>query len=114
MSILAPTWTADRPPVLITVHAPSHHLHNTSLRLHSQDGRLRSEMPKALSGIEHAASQLEAACSDLQRDPFSQSGRDRLIAGSRGILQATTAMLVAFDQAQVRRTDCNADLSENT
>ena len=34
-------------------------------------------------------------------DPYSQSGRDRLITGSRGILQGTTAMLVSFDESQV-------------
>jgi hypothetical protein len=59
-------------------------------------------MPKSLDSIEKAADMLEQACKDMKRDPFSKSGRDRLIAGSRGILQGTTAMLVIFDESQVR------------
>jgi hypothetical protein len=31
-----------------------------------------------------------------------QGGRDKLIEGSRGILQGTTAMLICFDSSQVR------------
>ena len=37
----------------------------------------------------------------MKSDPYSQAGRDRLIQGSRGILQGTTAMLVTFDESQV-------------
>ena len=58
-------------------------------------------MPKSLDSIEKAADLLEQACKDMKRDPFSKAGRDRLIAGSRGILQGTTAMLVSFDESQV-------------
>ncbi len=58
-------------------------------------------MPKSLEAIEKAADLLEQACKDMKRDPYSKAGRDRLIAGSRGILQGTTAMLVFFDESQV-------------
>ena len=34
-----------------------------------------------------------------------QAGRDRLIEGSRGILQGTTAMLISFDASQVKHGD---------
>ena len=67
----------------------------------SQDGRLKSEMPRSLSAIEKAADLLETACMEMKQDPFSQHGRDHLITGSRGILQGTTSMLVAFDESQV-------------
>merc|ERR1719394_2244898 len=48
------------------------------------------------------------ASSSLKSDPYSQGGRDRLIEGSRGILQGTTAMLISFDASQVRKLcrDC--------
>ena len=58
-------------------------------------------MPKSLMVIEKAADLLEMACKDMKQDPFSQGGRDRLISGSRGILQGTTTMLVIFDESQV-------------
>ena len=67
----------------------------------SQDSNLKNEMPKSLAVIEKAADLLEKACHEMKSDPFSQNGRDRLIAGSRGILQGTTAMLVTFDESQV-------------
>jgi vinculin len=59
-------------------------------------------MPRALATIEKAADLLETACKEMNEDPFSQSGRDHLIAGSRAILQGTTTMLVTFDESQVR------------
>ena len=74
----------------------------------SQDSKLKNEMPKSLSVIEKAADLLEQACREMKSDPYSQNGRDRLIAGSRGILQGTTSMLVTFDESQVRKLcrDC--------
>ena len=58
-------------------------------------------MPRSLTTIEKASAYLEEACKEMKMDPYSQNGRDRLITGSRGILQGTTAMLVAFDESQV-------------
>eukprot|EP00090_Calanus_glacialis_P036167 TRINITY_DN6169_c0_g1_i1.p1 TRINITY_DN6169_c0_g1~~TRINITY_DN6169_c0_g1_i1.p1 ORF type:complete len:852 (-),score=220.34 TRINITY_DN6169_c0_g1_i1:197-2752(-) len=74
----------------------------------SQDMKMKSEMPKSLAGIEKAAESLSMASSSLKSDPYSQVGRDRLIEGSRGILQGTTAMLICFDASQVRKLcrDC--------
>lgn len=62
-------------------------------------------MPRALSTIEKASTYLEEACKEMKIDPYSQSGRDRLITGSRGILQGTTSMLVSFDESQVNRSN---------
>ena len=56
----------------------------------SQDSKLKNEMPKSLGVIENAADLLEKACHEMKSDPYSQAGRDRLIQGSRGILQGTT------------------------
>jgi len=69
---------------------------------------MKSEMPKSLAAIEKAAESLALASSSLKSDPYSQGGRDRLIEGSRGILQGTTAMLICFDASQVRKLcrDC--------
>ena len=74
----------------------------------SQDPKLKNEMPKSLNIIEKAAELLEQACREMKSDPYSQNGRDRLISGSRGILQGTTSMLVTFDESQVRKLcrDC--------
>jgi len=74
----------------------------------SQDMKMKSEMPKSLAGIEKASESLSMASSSLKSDPYSQVGRDRLIEGSRGILQGTTAMLICFDASQVRKLcrDC--------
>ena len=65
-------------------------------------------MPRALATIEKASDLLETACKEMKRDPYSKGGRDHLITGSRGILQGTTAMLVTFDESQVRKIcrDC--------
>merc|ERR1719429_667704 len=74
----------------------------------SQDLKMKSEMPKSLAAIEKASDFLMEASSSLKSDPYSQGGRDRLIEGSRGILQGTTAMLITFDASQVRKLcrDC--------
>ena len=40
-------------------------------------------------------------CHDDENDDDVKGGRDRLIEGSRGILQGTTAMLISFDASQV-------------
>ena len=74
----------------------------------SQDSSLKKDMPRSLSVIEKAADLLEKACHEMKGDPYSQNGRDRLIQGSRGILQGTTSMLVTFDESQVRKLcrDC--------
>ena len=68
-------------------------------------------MPRALTTIEKASTYLEEACKEMKMDPYSQNGRDRLITGSRGILQGTTAMLVAFDESQVNYLYSNGSRS---
>jgi len=74
----------------------------------SLDTKMKSEMPKSLTVIETAAEALAMASSSLKSDPYSKVGRDRLIEGSRGILQGTTNMLLSFDASQVRKIcrDC--------
>jgi len=74
----------------------------------SQDTKMKSEMPRSLAVIEKAAESLAQASSSLKSDPYSKVGRDRLIEGSRGILQGTTNMLLSFDASQVRKIcrDC--------
>merc|ERR1719348_2332930 len=69
---------------------------------------MKSEMPRSLTSIEKACECLEVASSNLKTDPYSKAGRDKLIEGSRGILQGTTAMLISFDSSQVRKLcrDC--------
>ncbi|UYV82651.1 VCL [Cordylochernes scorpioides] len=69
----------------------------------SDDVILRQDMPPALQNVERASRLLEDACGMLRADPFSQPARKILIEGSRGILQGTSALLLCFDESEVRK-----------
>lgn len=66
-------------------------------------------MPAALIRVEKASKLLEEASSMLKQDPYSGPARKRLIEGSGGILQATSALLLCFDESEVRKLvrECN-------
>ncbi|KAL5111929.1 Vinculin [Taenia crassiceps] len=70
-------------------------------------------MPPALVRVEEASVFLQDAVKLLSRDPSSVIGRKKLIDGSRGILQGTWAVLVAFDMSEVRKIVecCNSVLT---
>lgn len=69
----------------------------------SDDAILRQDMPTALVRVEKSAKLLEEASQMLKADPFSGPARKRLIEGSGGILQATSALLLCFDESEVRK-----------
>ncbi|XP_067124691.1 vinculin isoform X1 [Centruroides vittatus] len=69
----------------------------------SDDMILRQDMPSALQRVEQASKLLEEASQMLKADPFSQPARKTLIEGSRGILQGTSALLLCFDESEVRK-----------
>lgn len=69
----------------------------------SDDNILKQDMPAALSRVENASQLLEEASGILRSDPFSGSARKKLIEGSRGILQGTSALLLCFDESEVRK-----------
>ncbi|XP_017781343.1 PREDICTED: vinculin isoform X4 [Nicrophorus vespilloides] len=69
----------------------------------SDDTILRQDMPSALVRVERSSKLLEEASGMLKHDPFSGPARKRLIEGSGGILQATSALLVCFDESEVRK-----------
>ncbi|KAK5638373.1 hypothetical protein RI129_012668 [Pyrocoelia pectoralis] len=69
----------------------------------SDDPILRQDMPAALQRVEKSSILLEQASGMLKHDPFSGSARERLIEGSGGILQATSALLLCFDESEVRK-----------
>jgi len=69
----------------------------------SDDAILRQDMPAALQRVEIASKLLEEASGMLKQDPFSQPARKKLIEGSRGILQGTSALLLCFDESEVRK-----------
>ncbi|VDL60547.1 unnamed protein product [Hymenolepis diminuta] len=69
----------------------------------SSDQLLKRDMPPALVRVEEASVFLQDAVKLLSRDPSSAIGRKKLIDGSRGILQGTWAVLVAFDMSEVRK-----------
>ncbi|XP_050314935.1 vinculin isoform X2 [Anthonomus grandis grandis] len=69
----------------------------------SDDAILRQDMPAALVRVERSARLLEDASGRLKSDPFSAPARKLLIEGSGGILQATSALLLCFDESEVRK-----------
>lgn len=69
----------------------------------SDDPILRQDMPAALVRVEKSSKLLEEASAMLKQDPFSGPARKRLIEGSGGILQATSALLLCFDESEVRK-----------
>ncbi|CAG9854434.1 unnamed protein product [Phyllotreta striolata] len=69
----------------------------------SDDPILRQDMPAALVRVERSSKLLEEASDMLKHDPFSSPARKRLIEGSGGILQATSALLLCFDESEVRK-----------
>lgn len=60
-------------------------------------------MPPALQRVEQSSRFLEQACQMLRSDPFSVPARKKLIDGARGILQGTSALLLCFDESEVRK-----------
>ena len=69
----------------------------------SDDLILRKEMPPALSRVESACESLLEAASILKVEPKSSSGKRELICGERGILQGVSAILLTFDESEVRK-----------
>jgi vinculin len=60
-------------------------------------------MPQALQQVEEACRYLQDAASFLRNDPKSPNGKRSLIAGERGILQGVSAILLTFDESEVRK-----------
>ncbi|XP_077978237.1 vinculin-like isoform X4 [Glandiceps talaboti] len=69
----------------------------------SQDKILKQELPLALVRVEETSGFLVEASLMLRDDPFSVPARKKLIDGARGILSGTSALLLAFDEAEVRK-----------
>ncbi|PAV91391.1 hypothetical protein WR25_04456 isoform A [Diploscapter pachys] len=69
----------------------------------SDDRILQADMPPALQRVEGSSKLLEDACHMLKGDPFSVPARKKLIDGARGILQGTSALLLCFDESEVRK-----------
>ncbi|KAL3079670.1 hypothetical protein niasHS_013952 [Heterodera schachtii] len=69
----------------------------------SDDPILKQDMPPALQRVEVSSRLLEEACHLLKADPFSGPARKKLIDGARGILQGTSALLLCFDESEVRK-----------
>ncbi|XP_069132685.1 vinculin-like isoform X16 [Argopecten irradians] len=69
----------------------------------SEDQILKQDMPPALNRVEEASLLLLQASQLLRTDPYSAPARKKLIEGSRGILQGTSALLLAFDESEVRK-----------
>uniref|UniRef100_A0A8W8MUS2 Vinculin n=1 Tax=Magallana gigas TaxID=29159 RepID=A0A8W8MUS2_MAGGI len=69
----------------------------------SEDQILKQDMPPALNRVEEASLLLLQASEMLRADPYSAPARKKLIEGSRGILQGTSSLLLAFDESEVRK-----------
>lgn len=71
--------------------------------LTSKDEILCKELPAILPKVEQVTTDLQKAASLLKDDPVSNEGRNLLICGSRGVINATSALLLAFDDSEVRK-----------
>ncbi|CAL1528303.1 unnamed protein product [Lymnaea stagnalis] len=69
----------------------------------SEDQILKQDMPPALKRVEESSLYLLDASELLRQDPYSGPARKKLIEGSRGILQGTSSLLLAFDESEVRK-----------
>lgn len=69
----------------------------------SNDHQLKEDMPVALRRVEDSCGALLDASTMIRDDPYSSDARARLIEGSRGILQGTSGLLLAFDESEVRK-----------
>lgn len=69
----------------------------------STDEILKQDMPAALTRVENSAQLLVEATSMLRNAPSSAQARSKLIDGSRGILQGTSALLCCLDESMVRK-----------
>eukprot|EP00080_Pristionchus_pacificus_P010946 PDM70966.1 deb-1 [Pristionchus pacificus] len=70
---------------------------------HSDDRILQQDMPPALQRVQTASNLLNEACHILKMEPHSSPARKKLIDGARGILQGTSALLLCFDESEVRK-----------
>ena len=64
---------------------------------------LRREMPSALNRVESACRALQEASSILKIEPKSVVGKRNLVTGETGILQGVSAILLTFDESEVRK-----------
>ncbi|CAF0804091.1 unnamed protein product [Brachionus calyciflorus] len=69
----------------------------------SDDSLLKRELPLALIRVEEACKSLQEASVTLKSDPKSPFGKRKLIEGERGILQGVSAILLSFDESEVRK-----------
>ncbi|XP_029181563.2 LOW QUALITY PROTEIN: vinculin-like [Acropora millepora] len=69
----------------------------------SKDQILKEEMPLAFTRVEESSILLVEASHILRTDPYSSAARKKLIDGARGILSGTSALLLTFDEAEVRK-----------
>ncbi|XP_018910673.1 vinculin isoform X3 [Bemisia tabaci] len=69
----------------------------------SDDPILKQDMPASLHRVEGASKLLEEASGMLKVDAYSGPARKKLIEGSRGILQGTSALVLCFDESEVRK-----------
>ncbi|CAF1637729.1 unnamed protein product [Rotaria magnacalcarata] len=69
----------------------------------STDDLLRNEMPQVLVRVNQASALLIDAAQMLKYEPCSIKGRQMLIEGARYILQGISALLLTFDESEVRK-----------
>ncbi|GMS95777.1 hypothetical protein PENTCL1PPCAC_17952 [Pristionchus entomophagus] len=70
---------------------------------HSTDRILQQDMPPSLQRVQGASNLLNEASHMLKIEPYSSPARKKLIDGARGILQGTSALLLCFDESEVRK-----------
>ncbi|CAF4343393.1 unnamed protein product, partial [Rotaria socialis] len=69
----------------------------------STDDLLQNEMPQVLVRVNQASALLIDAAHMFKYEPCSIKGRQMLIEGARYILQGVSALLLTFDESEVRK-----------
>lgn len=69
----------------------------------SNDKIFKREMPPTFIRVEESSNQLVDATKRLTEDVKSKEGQGLLISGARGILNGTSALLLTFDDHEVRK-----------
>ncbi|PAA85713.1 hypothetical protein BOX15_Mlig002790g1 [Macrostomum lignano] len=76
----------------------------------SNDQRLNKQLTASLQRVPQSSRLLKEAAEMFVRDPSSAEAKLKLVEGSRGILQGTHEILLAWDESEVRKIVVNCRL----
>jgi vinculin len=69
----------------------------------SKDEKLKEDMPPTFDTVDAATHLLKEAAGGFEKDPQCEASRNKLLNGSRGILNGMSRLLLVLDQSEVRK-----------